>query len=762
MKYGALLVTEANGAQRQYDIDLPSVLVGSGEGSGILLQDPSIGERHAKLLVESGVLLVEDMGSAAGTRVDGRRVEPGERNRVEPGHEVQFGKLKARYLEPLPLESEWSHGGVEQGPDDEPGDSAIQPLSRILLRAELPRTPFAAGSLIQGVLHVENRGRVVDEISLKVSGIPESWLHEWQPRVRLVTGASAELPIVIRPPVEPEALAGNHDVVVTATSGVDGRQAVEIARIEILPFEALEMDIDPNRAEERFQVVLGNAGNAPVNVRLAVVEADERMRFDLQAPGVTLGPGEERRVGLRARMARRPLFGRNEVFIFTVAANSHTAAFDQVERFGQLLVKPRLQPWKLPLQVLFALAVVGTVFAVFWFDWPVRADVDDFNVPAIPIINEKEEEVPAPTVAKPAATALAGAKKDDAAAALAKLEERYAGVHLCGTAKDAAAAARTPAPSSPRGPLFRQDDAAWAKDIYAAAGQAGPKSTCGKTLAQCGCEVTSMATVLALLQLVTMPDGEPLNPGTLNKWFQQEAVQDGAGWTSRGYAYGDVVWSAANALSAQANRSTPGTPRVRYLGAGSGADAEIKSALDAKIPVILEVPGHYIAATGYDGDKITISDPYYADRKTLDFYKGKVLGSVLFQPADDLSALTITAPAEMRIRVTDPSGRVVGTVEGASGAEAETKAKRDIPGSSYTFKDAWRDPNCIESAPPAGAGVHQIHISAPEAGTYKVEITNAKEGGTSAVMHIYDRDGNLRIQREEGTGNRTVTVQVGD
>ncbi len=177
--------------------------------------------------------------------------------------------------------------------------------------------------------------------------------------------------------------------------------------------------------------------------------------------------------------------------------------------------------------------------------------------------------------------------------------------------------------------------------------------------------------------------------------------------------------------------------------------------------MILEVPGHYIAATGLDGDKILIHDPYYPERKTLDAYKGKVLGSVLFQPAEDLSGLTITAGADMRVRVTDPSGRVVGTFEGATASEAEARAKRDIPASSYTFKDAWRDPNCIESAPPPGTGVLQIHLPAPEAGAYKVEVTNAKDGGTALTMHIYDRDGNVRIQREEGTGNRTVTVQMG-
>ena len=46
---------------------------------------------------------------------------------------------------------------------------------------------------------------------------------------------------------------------------------------------------------------------------------------------------------------------------------------------------------------------------------------------------------------------------------------------------------------------------------------------------------------------------------------------------------------------------------------------------------------------------MTIHDPYYPERTSLEFYAGKVLGSVLFEPADDLSAITITVSAEMRV-----------------------------------------------------------------------------------------------------------------
>ena len=758
MKFGALLVIGTDGQERRYEIDVPSLLVGSGAGSGILLDDPSIIDRHARLLVESGTVTLEDLGSEQGTFVGGERIAAFTKHRIGPGQQLRFGDLAARYLEPAPLDIEPVVPVMERRLSESP-EQNLRPLSRILLSLSLPQRAIRAGETLTGSLRIENRGRVVDRVRLDISGIPARWLQGWRPELSLVPGAVTTLQVVIRPPMTPESTAGDHPVIVAATSGVDARESLETGQLRILPFQRVTLGIDPQRSARRFALVVTNASNVPLNVQLDAAGQEDSVALDLQAPAVDLAPGEERRVGLRAHSTNRPAFGRESVVLFTAGATPRDSPADRVECFGQLEIRPPLQPWKLPLQILLALAVVAAVFAVFWFDWPVRADTADFDIPAIPIINEEKAKPPAPTAApKPAATALAGAKKDDAAAVLAKAEERYKGVHLCATAKDAAAN-KTPGPTS-NSPLFRQTDPRWAGDVYAAAGLAGPKSSCGKTLAQCGCEVTSMATVLALLQLVTMPDGQPLSPKTLNQWFQEEALQDANGWTSRGYSYGDVVWTSANALSAAVAQAKPGTQRIRFLGAGSGAIEEIRPALEAGIPVILEVPGHYIAATGIDGDKVTIHDPYYPERASLDFYAGKVLGSVLFEPADDLSAITVTVSSEMRVRVTDAAGHVTGTLEGATAGEAEKAAKRDVPGSSYTFKDAWRDPNCIESAPPGGAGTHQIHIPRPAAGGYKVEIINAKGGGTSGAVHIYDKDGKVRIQRDEGTGNRTFAVEI--
>ena len=90
MKFGSLQVHTPDGGSREFSIDFPSLVVGRAEGNGIVIDDLSISRRHARLIIESGRLMVEDLGSAAGTFVDGHRVEPGTSNLVENDQPIRF------------------------------------------------------------------------------------------------------------------------------------------------------------------------------------------------------------------------------------------------------------------------------------------------------------------------------------------------------------------------------------------------------------------------------------------------------------------------------------------------------------------------------------------------------------------------------------------------------------------------------------------------------------------------------------------------
>ncbi|HXH22838.1 MAG TPA: C39 family peptidase [Dehalococcoidia bacterium] len=348
-------------------------------------------------------------------------------------------------------------------------------------------------------------------------------------------------------------------------------------------------------------------------------------------------------------------------------------------------------------------------------------------------------------------------------------EAKYDGVHLCSPSQRAAAEAAATRAPSPRPtatrvptadgaadepPLFAQNDPVWGNQEY----DHGAKQDvgCGRTIAECGCAMTSVATVLRLFNVVNTPEGAGLNPSSLNGWFNQNAQLTTSGWVSQGYQYGNVVWTAVNNLTAAlpAENAKP----LRYKGWGNGSEAEVRSELEAGRPVILEVPGHFIAAVGLQGDQILINDPFYRDRTTLASYRGRVKSSRLFQPSEDRRALLISVPANMRVRVTDPQGRVVGTLTGGSPAEAEKSAQSQIPGATYRFEEAWRDPTCTERPPPDGAGVNTIFIPNPEKGIYKVEVVNPGGDDSASVVYAYDINGRLKM--ETRSGGRNVTYQI--
>src|SRR6185312_10801763 len=229
-------------------------------------------------------------------------------------------------------------------------------------------------------------------------------------------------------------------------------------------------------------------------------------------------------------------------------------------------------------------------------------------------------------------------------------------------------------------------------------------------------------------------------PQTVNNWFNLNATQTARGWVSQGYSYGDVIWTAANQLSGEIAKKYPGSKTVKYMGIGTGSPDEIRTQLKMGNPVVLAVPGHFIAAVGVDGDKILINDPYYRNRTTLDAYAGKVLSSRLFAPATDLSAVVITVPADTRVKITDKQGRSVGTLDTTDPATAAKDATNQIPGASYSNQAAWRDPTCVESAPPPGSGTNQIVLPGTK-DDYTIQVVDANGSPTSVAIHSYGSDG---------------------
>lgn len=53
-----------------------------------------VSRQHSLLTYEDEILYIEDLHSTNGTRINGKRIAPGERCRLRSGDEIEFGKLR--------------------------------------------------------------------------------------------------------------------------------------------------------------------------------------------------------------------------------------------------------------------------------------------------------------------------------------------------------------------------------------------------------------------------------------------------------------------------------------------------------------------------------------------------------------------------------------------------------------------------------------------------------------------------------------------
>jgi hypothetical protein len=723
LKFGSLQVFPRQGLLQEHGLELPSAIVGRGEGTAILIDDFSVSRRHARLTVDSGRLLVEDLGSASGTFVDGERLEPGVRHLIEPGGTIRFGDIEAHYIEPAGAEVS---AGMQTVPDGVDVVSAGG-LSVALVSPELPIDP---GKQASATLIVSNRGRIVDNVSVEVIDLPEDWYTIESPAFPILPGGRADVRITLHPPRRHDSLVGQYTFTVRLRSQEYDQSPETTGAFVVRAFESATLNLAAIRSSKKFRLVAENHGNELARYELSGRDDEQAFRYWFETPVVELEPGQKRIVEFHVKH-KGTLFGQHQQPPFEILGKSEKSGAEITAR-GQLSITPPLQRLKMPATfAMIAVLLVLTAVAVL-----IIADGD-------------------------------GTKTANA-------EDPYAGVHLCQDdkakqeqeKKNADAANDAPREGAVvvgpydggrpifgevdrnGAPFFAQSDARWATEEYARSTELpNGKDWCGTTIEQCGCAMTSVSVMLALYGLLQMPDGGALSPKTLNDWFNGAARQTDRGWVSRGYIYGDVIWSAANELSGEIAKTNPNARTVRFVRTGSGSEEEIRADLEQGRPVVLEVPGHWIAAVGLDGDDILINDPFYRDRKTLDAYKGKVRSSVHYEPSSDLSSVVITAPADVKFKVTDKQGRVVNT--GTGTVQQPADVINQIPGASVAQRHAWRDPTCIESAPPEDAGTNQIVLPGSR-DDYVIEVLDAGSQGASIAVHTYGKDGTSSIATIEG------------
>ena len=378
MDYGTLRVKTPDGQLREYPIDVPSAFLGRAEGNRVVIDHVTVSRRHARLTIDSGRLMIEDLGSATGTFVGSQRVPPHSQSLVEEGQSIRFGDVEALFLGPAPVApgpegtlpaSVPSVTSAPLSPGAPPSVSAppgvpqvpvppggAQPIS---VSVTSPSAPVAAGSPTTATVVLQNRGTVVDEFSLTVPDLPAGWVRISRTNLPLLPGARDEVTIVIQPPHSPEALAGEHSFAVAVVSRQLGVEVRALGRLTVLPFDGFQITLNPVRAKRDFKVATKNTGNAPAAYTLAGLDDEARLKYRFEPDHVELQAGEERSTALRVRTKARRWFGKEELNAFHVEARPATAGLNPHTADGQLRSRATLEAWKWLIALLFLAGLFG-------------------------------------------------------------------------------------------------------------------------------------------------------------------------------------------------------------------------------------------------------------------------------------------------------------------------------------------------------------------------------------------------------------------
>jgi hypothetical protein len=221
------------------------------------------------------------------------------------------------------------------------------------------------------------------------------------------------------------------------------------------------------------------------------------------------------------------------------------------------------------------------------------------------------------------------------------------------------------------------------------------------------------------------PNGEILTPETLNNWLKNQID----GYLREGY----LNWYALTRL-ARLVHDQIGSTLLQFRRAGRDFNL-LDDDLTNNRPPILEVPGHFIVATGKTNGSWFINDPAWEERTNLETY-GNDFNSLrrLIPTSTDLSALLAVAEPNINFLVTDEDGNQVGE------SFLENPLVDDIDGQETS-----------------GNGIRIFDLPTPPPGDYKIEVRG--DDPFTVDLFLYDKDASPSTQSLFGFTNEQNPAQ---
>lgn len=215
-------------------------------------------------------------------------------------------------------------------------------------------------------LQVVNRGEEVDRFEVEIEGLDPEWTAVPVPIFTVNVGDTQTEKIIFRPGRASESLAGNYPFVVKVRSLNSGESRQAPGVLQIKPYNHLSMEIVPKkgavsplRSAEIFHASIMNLGNTEQTLQIFGSDPEDAFAFELAQEQVTVGPGQQKDVEIKATSTNARTFASPRLHVFTISARSIQSPSLVASSQAQIEQRPIITPAALLIALLVAVIFLG-------------------------------------------------------------------------------------------------------------------------------------------------------------------------------------------------------------------------------------------------------------------------------------------------------------------------------------------------------------------------------------------------------------------
>ncbi|NKQ36956.1 MAG: protein kinase [Chloroflexi bacterium] len=348
------------------------ITIGRHADNDIVLPAEGVSRYHTRLQATALGWEVVDLGGVNGTFLNDRRIRPEDPTPLAPGSHLRIGPYEIILQGPEVAILELDQvavlaaiPGQTTPPMTDAPTQVIDSVPEEPLALFLPnnRIPVDPGQRVEIKVEVVNNSQIDDRVSLRVMGLPASWITGPNEFRDLPAGETIQFSIFVTPPKHSSTPIGRQRFRLELVSQrhPDTKAAVS-ASLLIGSFVSFTAEMEPGQITlpGTVTVTVQNTGNATSYFSVLAHDDTKALQFKGERGRIQLEPGQVARVELEVRAAQSTgLFNSSEMYTFEVevrAENGTTQTFPGEAVSGS----------SIPPGLILGLIFIGTFLCVLF------------------------------------------------------------------------------------------------------------------------------------------------------------------------------------------------------------------------------------------------------------------------------------------------------------------------------------------------------------------------------------------------------------